>query len=226
MQLLCERDRIDQYLRRCRPRGNMQEIHGFFEQRTPGRDIGPAVELSHPVLPDSVAAFVPEPSEPDDAHVLPRLRRRQKQRGYVRRWSRGDDGQRALARLFHEELEARARHRFLPAVHRAFSAWNTWHVARAQGDHPLGLFLIHVARARAVGRRVVHGDHTPHIQRPLRYPERVGYGELVVYLVRGVAVEDYVCMVHNLLSRQASYLPDSVVTMTPLCGVSVSMLVL
>jgi len=36
----------------------------------------------------------------------------------------------------------------------------------------------------------MHGDHTPHIQRPLRHPQRVGYGELVVYLVRGVTVED------------------------------------
>lgn len=51
-----------------------------------------------------------------------------------------------------------------------------------------------------MGRRVVQGDHTPHIQRPLRHPERVGYGELVVYLVRGVAVEYYACWVHNLLS--------------------------
>jgi hypothetical protein len=41
-----------------------------------------------------------------------------------------------------------------------------------------------------VGRSVMHGDHTPHIQRPLRHPQRVGYGELVVYLVRGVTVED------------------------------------
>jgi hypothetical protein len=30
-------------------------------------------------------------------------------------------------------------------------------------------------------------------QCPLRQPECVGYGELVVYLVRGVAVEDYAC---------------------------------
>jgi hypothetical protein len=51
-----------------------------------------------------------------------------------------------------------------------------------------------------VGRGVMYGDHTPHIQRPLRQPERVCYGELVVNLVRGVAVEDYACLVHDLLS--------------------------
>ena len=32
--------------------------------------------------------------------------------------------------------------------------------------------------------------------------ERVGYGELVVYLVGGVAVEDYAHLVHDLLSRR------------------------
>jgi hypothetical protein len=30
----------------------------------------------------------------------------------------------------------------------------------------------------------------------------VGYGELVVYLVGGVAVEDYAHLVHDLLSRR------------------------
>src|SRR5215204_1007181 len=161
-----------------------------------------ALPLSSPILflPDTVAGFVTESSEPDDAHILPRLRRGQEQRGHVRRRSRNDNGQRALTRLFHEELEARARHRLLPALHRALCAGNTGNVARAQGDHPLGLLLVHVARARTVGRGVMHRDHTPHIQRPLRQPERVGYGELVVYLVRGVAVEDYACLVHDLLS--------------------------
>jgi hypothetical protein len=76
-QLLSERGRIYQYLRRRGPREDVQEIHGCFQQRAPSRDIGPPVYLSHPVLPDPVAGFVPEPSEPDDAHVLPR---RQKQR--------------------------------------------------------------------------------------------------------------------------------------------------
>jgi hypothetical protein len=71
----------------------------------------------------------------------------------------------------------------------------------AQGDHPLGLLLVHVARARTVGGGVMHGDHAPHIQRPFRQPERVGYSELIVYLVRCVAVEDYACLVHDLLSR-------------------------
>ena len=51
-----------------------------------------------------------------------------------------------------------------------------------------------------MGRGVMHRDHTPHIQRPLRQPERVGYGELVVNLVRGVAVEDYTCLDYDLLS--------------------------
>jgi hypothetical protein len=76
-QLLSERGRIYQYLRRRGPREDVQEIHGCFQQRAPSRDIGPPVYLSHPTLPDPVAGFVPEPSEPDDAHVLPR---RQKQR--------------------------------------------------------------------------------------------------------------------------------------------------
>ena len=56
-------------------------------------------QLSHPVVPDFVVGFVPEPSEPDDAHVLPQLWRRQKQRCDIRRRSGGDDGQRAQARL-------------------------------------------------------------------------------------------------------------------------------
>ena len=101
---------------------------------------------------------------------------------------------------FHQELEAGARHRILPALHRTLRAGNTGHVASAQVDHPHGFLLVHVAGAGTVGRGVMHGDHTQHIQRPLRQPECVGNGELVVYLVRGVAVEDYARLVHELLS--------------------------
>src|SRR5215218_7272747 len=225
-QLLSKWVRIYEYLRRRGPGGYVQEIHRFFQQRAVGCDVGPAVELSHPVLPDSVAGFVAEPAEPDDTHVLPRLRRGQEQRGRVRRRTRGDDSKRTHSRLFHEELEASARHQLLLALQRALRARDTGYVAPAQGDHPLGLLLVHVARARAVGRRVVHGDHTPHVQRPLWHPERVGDGELVVYLVRGVAVEDYACWVHDLPFLQTSHLCDATVTATPPCGVSMGMLVL
>src|SRR5215203_4233085 len=225
-QLLSKWVRIYEYLRRRGPGGNVQEIHRFFQQRAVGRDVGPAVELSHPVLPDSVAGFVAEPAEPYDAHVLPRLRCGQEQRGRVRRRSRGDDNKWTYSRFVQEELEARARHEVLAALHGALRAGDAGHVAPAQGDHPLGLLLVHVTRARAVGRRVVHGDHTPHIQRPLRYPERVGDGELVVYLVCGVAVEDYAYWVHNLPSRHTRSSCHSMVTATTLCGVSMGILVL
>jgi hypothetical protein len=62
----------------------------------------------------------------------------------------------------------------------------------------------------------MHRDHTPHIQRPLRQPERVGYGELVVYLVRGVAVEDYACLAHDLLScRDLAAVSDDILPALP-----------
>ena len=52
-----------------------------------------------------------------------------------------------------------------------------------------------------MGRRVMNGDNAPHLERLPGHSQRVGDGELVVYLVGRVAVEDYTCGVHRLLSR-------------------------
>src|SRR5215203_176294 len=207
LQFACERTWIYEYLCRCWPRRNVQQFHGSFEEGAPGLNVGPAVEFPYSVRPVTVIDLIPKPSEPDDAYVLQSLRCGQEKRRRIRRRSRGDDGQRSQARFFYEELEAGARHEVLAALHGAFCAGDAGHVAAAEGDHPLGLLLVHAARARAVGRRVVHGDDASHLQRFSWHTKSVGDGELVVDLVNRVAVEDYACGSHRLLALDSPVTP-------------------
>jgi hypothetical protein len=76
--------------------------------------------------------------------------------------------------------------------------------------YPFGFFLVEISGFRTVRGGVVNRDDSPYVQFAIGLAESVGDGELIVYLVGGVAVQDYACGFGNQDVQDRSMIPRTV----------------
>jgi hypothetical protein len=76
--------------------------------------------------------------------------------------------------------------------------------------YPFGFLLVEISGVRAVRGGVVDRDHGSYVELAIGLSESVGDSELIVYLVGGVAVQDYACGFGNQDVQDRSMIPRTV----------------